>query len=122
MKHNLLALAGAIVGGALGYWAFFWVAAQGLYGMILPGGLMGLGAGVFKNHSVWVAVVCGVLATALGLFTEFRYAPFKADPSLGYFLTHVLENPPVTLVMIAVGGLIGFWVPFRRREEDRPGS
>src|SRR5947209_2993761 len=118
MKHNLLALCGALVGGAIGYFAFFWIAAQGFYALALPGSLLGLGAGVVKNRGVWVAVVCGLLAVALGLFIEWRFAPFRDDGRLGYFLAHVLDNEPITLVMIAVGGLIGFWVPFRRREID----
>jgi hypothetical protein len=117
MKYNLLALGCAAAGGALGYFAFFWLVRQGLYGMVLPGGLLGLGAGMVKNRSVWVAVVCGLAAVALGVFAEFQFSPFEKDPSLSYFLAHVLDNPPVTLLMIGIGGAIGFWVPFRRREE-----
>ena len=116
MKNNLLALCGAIVGGALGYYAFFWIAKQGFYALILPGGLLGLGAGIVKNRSWLIAVVCGLLAIALGLFTEWQYAPFVKDESLGYFLAHVADLKPVTLLMIAVGGFLGFWLPFERRE------
>jgi hypothetical protein len=116
MKNNILALGGAVVGGAVGYGAFFWLVSQGLYGLVLPGGLLGIGAGVVKNRSPWVAVLCGFLAIALGVYTEYRFSPFKKDPSLAYFLLHVFENPPVTLLMIALGGVIGFWVPFQRRE------
>jgi hypothetical protein len=116
MKNNLLALAGAILGGVLGYYAFFWIAKQGFYALILPGGLLGLGAGIVKNRSWLIAVVCGLLAIALGLFTEWQYAPFVKDESLGYFLTHVADLKPVTLLMIAVGGFLGFWIPFERRE------
>jgi hypothetical protein len=106
-----------LIGGTLGYLAFFWIAAQGFYGLALPGGLLGLGAGVVKNRSIGVAVVCGLAATALGLFTEYRFAPFRDDPSLGHFLAHVPQLQPVTLLLIGVGGLIGFYVPFRRREK-----
>jgi hypothetical protein len=116
MRQNALALAGACVGGLIGYAAFFWIAEQGFYALVLPGGLLGLGAGIVKNRSAAVAVVCGLLAVALGLAAEWRFAPFVADPSLGYFLAHIPQLRPVTLVLIAVGALIGFWVPFRRRE------
>jgi hypothetical protein len=116
MKNNLFALCGALIGGILGYCAFFWIASQGYYGLALPGGLLGLGAGVVKTRSVVVAVVCGVLATGLGLFTEYHFAPFRDDPSLGYFLAHASDLRPLTLVMIVLGGLTGFYVPFRRRE------
>jgi hypothetical protein len=119
MKQTLLLFAGAAVGGALGYFAFFWVLRQGFYGLILPGGLLGLGAGFAKIRSIWPAIACGLAAIALGLFTEWRYEPFVKDDSLGYFLQHVHELKPVTLLMILVGGVVGFWIPFGRMESKR---
>src|ERR1039458_267269 len=118
LKHNGLVLLGAVIGGLLGYAAFFWIARQGFYGIILPGGLLGIGAGIFKTRSKYIAVVCGFLALALGCFTEWRFALFVADPSLGYFLSHVRQLRPITLMMIAAGTLIGFWVPFRRSQDE----
>lgn len=116
MKHTLLPLGGALLGGLIGYFAFFWIARQGFYAMVLPGGLLGLGAGYAKNRSIAIAVVCGIAALVLGLFTEWQFAPFIKDGSLGYFLSHVHELKPITLLMIGLGGAIGFWVPFRRVE------
>jgi hypothetical protein len=114
MKQTLLVLGGALVGGILGYLAFFWIAAQGFYGLVLPGGLLGLGAGLGKPRTVWLAVACGLAATALGLVAEWRYAPFVKDDSLTYFLLHIHELKPITLLMIGLGGLVGFWVPYGR--------
>jgi hypothetical protein len=116
MKNALLVLGGAAIGGVLGYFVFFWIANQGLYGMIIPGGLLGLGAGIAKNRSIIIAIVCGALAVGLGLFTEWQFAPFKKDDSLGYFLAHIHELKPITMIMIAVGAAIAFWIPFRRIE------
>lgn len=116
MKQTLLAFAGAAIGGVVGYLAFFWLRGQGLYGMILPGGLLGLGAGIGRTRSAGVAIAFSVAALLLGLFTEWRHMPHKDDPSFGYFLKHVGDLQPVTLVMIAVGAAIAFWVPFRRKE------
>jgi len=118
-KSDFLVLLGAAAGGLVGYLLFFAIACQGLYGLALPGGLLGLGAGVFKTRSKVVPVACGLLALALGLFAEWRYPPFAADAGLGYFVSHVHRLRPVTLIMIAVGTLIGFWVPFRRGQEAR---
>jgi hypothetical protein len=115
MKNILLALGGACVGGALGFFGFYLLAKQGFYALVLPGGLLGLCAGIVPTRSILVAVVCGLAATALGLFTEFHFFPFVADESLGYFLSHLGSLKPVTWLMIAVGGAIGFYVPFRRR-------
>ena len=98
----------------LGYFAFSWLATQGYYALALPGGLLGLGAGIGKNRSIWVAIVCGVAAMALGLYTEWRYAPFIADDSIWYFFAHSYQLKPITLIMILVGSLMGFWVPYRR--------
>jgi hypothetical protein len=118
-KNDLLVLLGAALGGALGYLLFFWLAGQGLYGLALPGGLLGLGAGIFKTRSKAVPILCGLSALALGLFTEWRYEPFMANGSLGYFVSHLHHLQPITLVMVAVGTLIGFWVPFRLGQEAR---
>ncbi len=113
-RNDLLVLAGAVTGGTLGYFAFFWIARQGFYGLILPGGLLGLGAGISRPTLKSVPVVCGVLALGLGVLTEWRFAPFVADSSFEYFLRHIHQLRPLTLIMITVGALIGFWVPFRR--------
>ena len=34
------------------------------------------------------------------------------------FITHLMALQPATLLMIAAGGFIGFWVPFRRLERN----
>jgi hypothetical protein len=114
-KSNLLAIAGAIVGGLIGYFIFIWLASQGFYGLIIPGGLIGIAAGFAKSKSLAIAIVCGIAALFLGLFCEWKFAPFNADDSLGYLLSHFYELKPVTLLMIAAGAAIGFWAPFRHR-------
>jgi hypothetical protein len=114
MKDNLLALLGALIGGTIGFLACWWFERHGFYAMVLPGGLLGLGAGIVRNRSIWVAIVCGLLAAALGVWTEFHFWPFKADKSFKFFITHLTDLDAVTLLMIAAGGFIGFWCPFRR--------
>jgi hypothetical protein len=116
MKNTLLVIAGAVIGGALGNYIFFRLIERGLYGMIIPGGLLGIGAGLARSRSLALAVTCGVAALILGLFTEWQYRPFRADGSFTYFLRHILDRDAYTLGMIAVGGFIGFWGPYRRRE------
>jgi hypothetical protein len=117
IKNPALVILGAIGGGLAGYVLFFQIVKFGFYGLIIPGGLLGMGAGAFKNDSKAIAIICGVMALLLGLFTEWRFAPFRADPSLGYFLTHIHKLNRITLIMIAVGAGMGFWVPFRRSQE-----
>jgi len=122
MKQAALVLGGAVLGGLVGHFGFRWLVSQGFYGLVLPGGLIGLGAGLTSCRSRWPSVVCGLLALLLGLFTEWRSFPFKADDRFSYFLFHVHDLKPITLLMIAAGTGIGFWVPFRRVESIRQRS
>ncbi|MBN1359071.1 MAG: hypothetical protein JW993_00695 [Sedimentisphaerales bacterium] len=113
-ESELSVLLGAAVGGLLGYLLFFALARRGYHALAVPGGFLGLGAAIFKTKSKPVPIVCGLAALALGLFAEWRLAPFIADAGLGYFLLHVPQLPPFTLVMLGAGATIGFYVPFRR--------
>ena len=102
LKAIGLGLLGAVVGGCLGYFAFFWIVKQGFYALVLPPGLLGYGAGVCAGRrSVVLAGICGAAGLALGLFIEWRFAPFAADGSLAHFLTHVTSLTAVTLFMLA---------------------
>jgi len=55
------------------------------------------------------------MALALGVFAAWRSTMVAADQSLAYFACHLNQLQPITLIMIAAGALIGFWVPFRSR-------
>lgn len=111
MKNSLLALVGAAIGGFVGYQAFLWGLHQGFYALALPGGLLGLGAGWKKTESPVVAVICGVAALALGLAGEWRSDAVVLP--LSEFLMHVHQRAPMSLLMIAIGAVVGFWIPFR---------
>jgi hypothetical protein len=113
-NSSWMALVGAAIGGAVGYFLFFWIAKLGFYGLMIPGAMLGLGAGMFRNRSIAVAVICGLAALILGLFTEWKFRPFIKDEGLGFFVANILNLSPVTLVMIVLGGVVGFWCPFPR--------
>lgn len=99
-----LGLLGAALGGGVGYFAFFWAARQGFYALILPPALLGLTAGYFARcRSTPLAIVCALAGLALGLYTEWQRAPFIADKSFSYFLTHVHQLKPFTLLLLALG-------------------
>jgi len=102
-------IAGAAIGGALGYFAFFWIVRQGFYALIIPPALLGAGAGLCaRGRSVPLAAICAVAGLALGLFTEWQFAPFNTDTTLSYFLTHVHELTPVTLIMLLIGTIVAY--------------
>ena len=105
----LLGLLGAAVGGCIGYFAFFWIGRQGFYALVVPGGLLGIGAGLCTGRRCPpLAIICGIAALLLGLVAEWRRAPFADDQSLPYFLTHVHQLSGITLIMIALGTIVAY--------------
>src|SRR5207245_2060764 len=77
-------LLGAFAGGLVGHFAFLWIARHGFYALALPGALAGLGCGlVSKQNRLPVCFSCGGWALVLGIFSEWRLAPFSNDASLG---------------------------------------
>jgi MFS family permease len=108
---NLLGVVGAIIGGVLGFYTFRWLWGHGFYGLMIPGAFLGLGCSILAQHpSTLRGVFCAVAAVGLSLFTEWCHEWFDADSSFQYFLTHVHKLSPVTLLMVAVGSFIAFWV------------
>ena len=110
MNKTLLALLGAVVGGMLGYFLFSWILTQGFYGLILPGGCLGLGASLVSQKSKLVPVVCAVAALGVGVFAEWKHFPFIADGSFGFFVTHLHQLKTVKLLMLVAGNVSGFLV------------
>lgn len=108
---NVLGVIGAGVGGIIGYYLFFWITTQGFYGLMIPGAFMGLGCSLLARHrSVPRGIAVAVAAVVLGVYIEWRFRPFRADDSLGYFLKHLSSLTPTTQVMIAFGAVFGFWM------------
>jgi hypothetical protein len=67
----LLAVLGTTIGAVIGYYLFFWITKQGLYPMVVPGALMGLGCGALSGtKSNAIGIVCALAAVILGLFIE----------------------------------------------------
>ena len=111
----LRGLAGAAIGGVAGYFAFLWIARQGFYALAVPPAMLGLGAGLCaRGRSTPLLIVCGIAGLALGLFTEWRFAPFSADESLTYFLTHLHKLSGVTWIMLAIGTYLSFRLAISR--------
>ena len=105
----ILAPLGATVGGVIGYFGFFWLAKQGFYGLALPGVLIGAGSYLLlRRRSLALGIICGIAAVALGIYSEWRFAPFTADRSFAYFLTHLYDLRPVTIILILLGAIFAF--------------
>jgi hypothetical protein len=106
-----LGLVGAVAGAIVGYYTFQWLGSQGFYGLLIPGTLLGLGCGLLSRQpSRRRGLLCAVSALALGLVAEWRFAPFRADPSLAYFLGHAHQLKPVTWLLVAGGAALAFFL------------
>lgn len=106
-----LGLVGAVLGGVAGYFLFFWVLRQGFYALLLPGATVGLGCGVLsRGRSNTLGIVCGLLAVLVGLLADWGFEPFKTDDSLAYFLTHLHQLEPITMIMIVAGAALAYWI------------
>ncbi|NJN05748.1 MAG: hypothetical protein HC814_04365 [Rhodobacteraceae bacterium] len=66
-----------------------------------------------RRGSLPLSIITGIAALVLGVLAEWRLAPFKTDSSLGYFLSHLHQLRPLTLIMIGIGAYVCFWMPFR---------
>lgn len=115
-----LGLLGAALGGVLGYFAFFWIAGQGLYALAMPGAMIGLGCGLLSGiRSRELGIVCAVSGLGLCIWIESQFRPFLADDSLGYFLRNLGRLQPVTWLMLALAGVFGYWFGVGRERYRR---
>lgn len=104
-----IGLFGAAIGGAVGFFVYRWLLQQGLYGLAIPGGMLGLGFGLAARRSHWIyGAICLGLALGLSLFSEWATFPFVADKSLSFFLTHLHHLKPFTWIMIVVGCVVAY--------------
>jgi len=118
---SLCGLAGGVVGAIVGYFVFRWIGRQGFYALALPGTLLGLGWGMASRHrSYFDAVVCGILALALGIFSKWKFAPFKADKSFGFFIRNLYDLNPITWIMIGIGVAAAVWLGAGRNSSAFP--
>ena len=108
ITSNLLGLVGAVAGGVLGYYIFLWLVHQGFYGLMIPGGMLGLGCGLLSQHrSLIRGALCAVAGLVLGMYAEWHFEWFRApNDNFAYLVTHIHQKGPVTLLMLALGALL----------------
>src|SRR5207237_1668610 len=86
----VLSVLGAVLGGCLGYYIHVWlVETHGLLALMLPGGMIGLGAGLFvRRRSYLFAALCALGAFFLGLYAEWHFWPFIKDERFAYLVAY----------------------------------
>jgi len=67
----------------------------------------------------WPLGVVG--AVLVGILADWQFEPFIADASLGYYLKHLYQLQPITIIMIVVGAAMAYWmgVGSTRRMDDK---
>jgi hypothetical protein len=53
------------------------------------------------------------------LLAEWWFFPWAKDQSLVFFLQHLHDQSAISLLMIALGGVVGFWAPYSRWRYER---
>jgi len=111
MKRNFMdivpGLIGATIGGIVGTFAYLWGLDQSLKAGVVPGAFVGLGAGLLSARPSRIrGVICGVAALGLGLYLEWKH--FAVGDTFGFFLTHLHQRLPLSLIMLALGTFLGF--------------
>jgi len=72
---RILGLAGALIGGAIGYWCVGLLARQGIHAIVLPAALPGVIAGVIsKERSIGWALLYAIIGVVAALVTECRFS------------------------------------------------
>jgi hypothetical protein len=81
---------------------------------------LGFAAGQFaRERSTPLAVICGIGGCLLALITEWQFAPFVDDEGLPYFITHVHQLKPVTLLMVALGTFVSYRLALGHDSESK---
>ena len=103
---------GGLIGGVVGYFVFGWLLQYGLFAPVIPGAVTGLGCGLLSHTDNWIrGLVCALEASLIGVVSEWRLLspPFDTDGSLANYVTQIYKLPPPTLIMLGLGGFLGFW-------------
>ncbi len=123
-------LAGA-VGGYLGYLAVWWVMTNSAFWVpILPGAFAGLACGQVSPVASRVrGAINGLIGLGLAIYAQWRLfnPPFEFDGTFAGYLAHLPKLPTMTLVVLALNGILAaYWGReqriggSRRAKPDRP--
>ncbi len=104
-------LIGAIIGGGVGWFAYFWLLNQGYDGLMIPGALVGAGFSTLSRRSAWsFGVACAVMGLGLMLVCEWQSLVNFRNGSFFDFLAHIPKLNTADKIMLGGGTLIAFWI------------
>ncbi|GAB5444409.1 MAG: hypothetical protein Fues2KO_47580 [Fuerstiella sp.] len=104
------ATTGTVFGTIAGAAVFGFLLRQGIYAMVIPGTLIGLGCGGFaKGRSTGLGISAAIIAFVVSLGLEWHFRPFVVDDSLPYFLSHLRDLTTITWITVSLGTFAAFW-------------
>ncbi len=109
--RELLGVVLASAGAYAGFVAYRWMLSHGYHALVLPGALLGLGAGVGAGSKSTVrGLVCAAAALVFGLYVVWCFWSIGDDGTLASFVTKVHKLSPPTMIMLAAGCLLAYWM------------
>jgi hypothetical protein len=106
-------LLGGLVGGYLGYLIVAYALRNhGMWVPIIPGALAGLACGQLSwTSSTPRGIINGLVGLGIAIYTQWMLfnPPFEFDKTFPGYVVNLPKLPPLTLILIAVNGLIAFW-------------
>jgi hypothetical protein len=109
---------GAILGALAGAALFVGLSKIGLYTLIAPGALAGIGAAwMSRVHSPLVGAISLVVGAVATVLSEWSQFPFIADNSLIYFVQNLHKLRSMALLLGGIGILAAFY--FGKGHDDR---
>lgn len=107
IKSLATGILGGIAGGIAGGFICKFLASQGLYGVALPGALVGLGfAFSARKRHIGLGIVSGILGLLAGLLTQWKV--YSSEPSFLKLVGELKDYHFVTWIMLGIGTAMAF--------------
>ena len=107
--NYLRGIAGAILGGLVGYGIYHLLYSYNFYAGILPGACLGAGAGYASGgKSYGMGAICLVMGAVLSIVGEWllRFAELN---SFMFYLENIREIGTINMIMLGLGTFAAFW-------------
>jgi len=112
-----LGILGALLGGVVGFFLFRFLHGQGLYFMVLPGVMVGLGCGLAaRSRSFVFSIIAMAIAIPVAIFCEWKTDVFLCDDGqtimgIGEYVSRMVELRGKQLpIFIGLNGLLALWL------------
>ena len=116
-KQIPLGILGAVLGAVVGFFLFQFLTQQGLYLIVLPGALVGLGCGFAAGSRSFVfAIIAVVVAIPATIVCEWKTDAYLCDDGktlmgIGEYVSRMVELRGWQLpVFVGLNGVIAFWL------------